>query len=149
MAVIFLFVVLLSDCNSSYLAAEGFGQLVNEFNNSGIFIGCRVGLNVVLKLFNKFIRAFIAGAENNRCLNNKASHGVGNACYRNLKNGRVLKHNAFNFKGSDSVARSIDNVIVSADIHKSTLFITVGKVARVEESASVGFSSFFLAEVIA
>ena len=100
-----LFFFTVSDCNSSYLAAESFGQGINKFNDTGIFVRSSVDLNVVLKLFDKLGGAFVAFTKNNSCLNNKASYGVRNARNGNLKNRKMLKHNAFNLKRSDSVAR--------------------------------------------
>ena len=57
---LFLFFFAVSDCNSSDLTAEGFGQSVNKFNNTGIFVRCGVDLNIGLQLFNKLRRAFKA-----------------------------------------------------------------------------------------
>ena len=72
------FIIIIPDFFTTDFTVEGFRKRLNIFNNSWIFIGSCVVLDIFLELFCKSICSFKTVIENNCCLNRKTSYRIRN-----------------------------------------------------------------------
>ena len=103
--ILYLVFICFSDLNSSDLAADGLGQLVNEFNDSGVLVRSGVALYVALNFLYEIVGGDGALGEHDGRLYRLTSYGVGNTRDSALKNVGKLHDNAFDLKGTDAVSR--------------------------------------------
>ncbi len=80
---------------------------------------------MVLYLFNQVITCLISRGKNNKSLYNFAPGFIRTRYHCGLCNSRMLDQCAFNFKGTDSVAGSQNNIIGSSDKPEIAVFIHI------------------------
>ena len=130
------------------LAADGFGEFVSEYHDSGIFVGSSVLFDVVLNFFFEFFGGFGTFGKNDGGFNDLTADFIGstgNAAFQNIGQ---FHDNTFDLEGPDAVTGGFDHVIGAADIPEEACFIHPSNVAGVVETVMIyGFGAFFISVI--
>ena len=107
--------ILLTDLGTFDLAAQGLGEFIYIFNDTGVFVGGCYMLYMVLQLLGQLRAGSIALCQDDGCLYYLSTDGIRCGSDGAFYNCRMLDQSTFNLKGSDPVAGALDDIIVSAN----------------------------------
>lgn len=81
-------------------------------------------LDIILQLLGQLLTGLIIPGENDGGLDHSAADGVRSAGNSTFQHCGMLHQHAFDLKGSDAVAGSLDDIIGAAHIPEVTVLIT-------------------------
>ena len=106
-------------------------------------------LDIVLDIFFKLLAGLSTLGEDDACLNDLSSYFIWSCGNTTLKNIGKLHDDVLDLKGSDTVARGLDNVVDTSDIPEVAVLITPCDIAGVVYSVVPYLVRSFLISVIA
>src|SRR5713101_3174972 len=96
----------LAELGAADLAADGLGQVGDEFDLARVLVGRRHRLDMLLQFGGEGVRRGVAGGEDHEGLDDLAAEGVGLADDGGLGDGGVLDQGRLHLEGADAVRRA-------------------------------------------
>ena len=139
-----LFIVLLSDGNTSDLAAHSLWKLVYKVYHSWILIRRRLLFYKLLKLLFQLFGRCKALPEDNRSFYYLSSDSIRNGGDGAFQNRRMLEEYALYLKRPYAVARRFDEIISPSNIPVISILVLPRRIACVIQSVMPRFFCIFL-----
>ena len=147
-----LFPVVLPDFHTADFPADGFGELINKFDDTRVFVGSRHFLHMVLQLLDKlfFGACLVLFCQHNRSFYHLAADFIGHTGNGTFHYGWVGHQCTFHFERADAVTATFDNVVGAAHEPEVAVFVLPGYVSRVVNAVvpclvgTVGIAVVFL-----
>jgi hypothetical protein len=119
-------------------AGDGLGQFGDKLDDTRVFVGRGLVLDVGLNVLNQLLRRLVTLGEYDCGLDCKAAYRVGNASYSTFYYCGVRHTSILHFKRADAVAATLEYVVDSAHKPIVAVLVAVGYIAGVIACAIVG-----------